>query len=250
MSFDYSAVPEGFYDKVLDGPDGMRKFWHWHKFDSVMRCMELTEGSRLLDVGCFSGSFLGRFTDPLHVQSVGVDILPEQIKYASEKFGTAGRNFLAIKDFEHGADMLRGEVFDAVTFIEVIEHLTAEQIRSFFSLLSSVTRRGSEVVITTPNYCSAWPVLELILNSLSEVTYEEQHITKFTYFNIKRRLSKIVPDLFENYEISLLTTSHFITPYLAMLNYQTAVNFSTSIEAVKWHNPFGSLIIVKLKKKT
>ena len=185
MNFDYDQIPEGFYDKIFLGPDGVRKFWHWHKFDSVLRCIDEKPNQTLLDVGCFSGSFVGRFV-PFEVKAIGVDILETQIAYGRNNFGSSVKQFTYIQNFEDAREKLSGKKFDVVTFIEVIEHLDHEQIKSFFRLLDEITDSGSQVVISTPNYFSVWPVLEILLNHISDVSYEEQHLTKFTYFNFIR----------------------------------------------------------------
>lgn len=247
MSFNYDKIPEGFYDKIFDSSDGMRKFWHWHKFDSVVRTLNLNPTSSLLDVGCFSGTFTGKFVT--HQRATGIDILPEQINYASEKYGSEKKTYLPVTDFQDAARKLHGQVFDAVTFIEVIEHLTKEQITSFFDMLDQVTHRGSEVVITTPNYLSLWPVLELLLNRFSDVKYEEQHITKFNILNLEDKLARIYPQIWSKYELRLKTTSHFITPFIAAVDYDVAMALSAKVNPINWNNPFGCIMIIKLIKR-
>lgn len=245
MSFDYEQIPEGFYDKIFEGPDGVRKFWHWHKFDSVLRCIEEKPNQTFLDIGCFSGSFIGRFV-PHEVKATGVDILQTQIRYAERVFASSTKSFLYMQDFADAKEKLKGEKFDIVTFIEVIEHLNHDQIRSFFDLLESVTSPGSQVVISTPNYLSIWPLLEVMLNQMSDVTYEEQHLTKFTYFNIMSKLEKIVPGIKEKYRIEIKATTHFVTPLISAFTYDFAVELSSKVSPIYWHNPFGCITVVKL----
>ena len=40
-------------------------------------------------------------------------------------------------------------------------------------------RPGGKLVITTPNFHSAWPLVEAVLNRFGEVSYDFQHINKF-----------------------------------------------------------------------
>ncbi|HXH74873.1 MAG TPA: methyltransferase domain-containing protein [Bacteriovoracaceae bacterium] len=246
MSFNYESIPKGFYDKIFDAPNGVRKFWHWHKFDSVLRSINFSSVATILDVGCFSGSFIGRFLGEKRIEATGIDILPKQVEYAVDKFTGKSQKFICIQNFEEATIKLNGQTFDAVTFIEVIEHLTHDQIRSFFRMLDQLTHKGSQVVITTPNYISLWPLLEIILNRVSDVEYEEQHITKFTVFDIERKLGRIYSSFAQNYKIEIKTTSHFITPWIAGINYAFATKLSSKISPLSWPNPFGSIIILKL----
>lgn len=245
MNFDYGQIPEGFYDKIFQGPDGVRKFWHWHKFDSVLRCIDEKHNQTLLDVGCFSGSFVGRFV-PFEVKAIGVDILETQIAYGQNNFGSSVKQFTYIQNFEDAREKLSGKKFDVVTFIEVIEHLDHEQIKSFFRLLDEITDSGSQVVISTPNYSSVWPVLEILLNHISDVSYEEQHLTKFTYFNFMEKLERIVPGIRSRYHLEIKATTHFVTPLISAFAYNLAVRLSNRVSPIHWHNPFGCIILVKL----
>lgn len=250
MTFNYDLIEPGFYDKIFDAPDGMRKFWHWHKFDSVQRTITETHTPMsLLDVGCFSGSFAGRFLDENKVNSTSIDILETQIAYAQSRFQKPGKSFLYYRGFEESDQILKDRIFDVVTFIEVIEHLNHDQIRSFFEMVDKVTKKDSQVIITTPNYFSAWPILEIILNAVSDVKYEEQHITKFTTFNMVKKLSLIYPEFLKKYKVDILTTSHFLSPYIALVSYSAAQKISTNYRASDWKNPFGSIVILKLVKR-
>ena len=249
MSFTYDKIPKGFYDNIFDTSDGMRKFWHWHKFDSVVRSLNMQKAHSLLDVGCFSGTFTGKFISSHVTRATGIDILPDQIAYASEKYGCEDKTYLTISNFEDATNQLHNQTFDAVTFIEVIEHLTPEQIVSFFKMLDQVTHKGSEVILTTPNYLSVWPILELMLNKFSDVQYEEQHITKFNFLNLEEKLEKIYPEIWKTFELSLKTTSHFITPFIAAIEYDAAMALSAKVSPINWRNPFGCILILKLIKR-
>jgi 2-polyprenyl-3-methyl-5-hydroxy-6-metoxy-1,4-benzoquinol methylase len=249
MTFNYEEIAPGFYDKIFDRPDGIRKFWHWHKFDSVLRSIKIEKQPlNLLDVGCFSGSFSGRFLNPEIIKSFSIDVLKEQIEYANEKYGACNKEFAFYKDFKQGEDLLKNKLFDVVTFIEVIEHLTQEQIGDFFNMIDKVTKQGSQLIITTPNYVSLWPALEIILNLISDVKYEEQHITKMNRFNIVKKLTRIYPPFSKKWDVELISTSHFLTPFISVLNFDMAKNMSSRIPVDAWGNPFGSLVILKLIK--
>lgn len=249
MTFNYDLIQPGFYDKIFESNDGMRKFWHWHKFDSVLRIInQRNYPLKLLDVGCFSGSFAGRFLDKKLYHSTSIDILKTQIDYARSHYQSEHKRFLSYNNFHNAEELLAGTKFDVVTFIEVIEHLNREQILAFFKMVDTITKKGSEVIITTPNYFSLWPILEVVLNLVSDVKYEEQHISKFTSFNVVKKLARIYPDLLTKYSVDLITTSHFISPYVSLFDYQLAKNISVKYRGSDWKNPFGSIVMLKLVK--
>ena len=158
----------------------IRRLWHVSKFERVLDHLPQPSDphaeSSILDIGCFAGTFLSLVPQDRFSRQLGVDILPAQIDYANPH-GTPFRSFRHVPSITHLRD-IEGH-FDCVTLIEVIEHLTAAEIHALFSELARLIRPGGKLVLTTPNYLSCWPLLEVILNRMSEVSYEEQHITRF-----------------------------------------------------------------------
>src|SRR4051812_9990421 len=112
MGFDYDSIPAGYYDHVFRRRRGIQSKWHHLKFARVAR--ELGGRRRVLDIGCGPGTLLGVFDEPGRT-SLGVDISASQLAYAAREYGDDRRSFSA----ELPA---RGD-FDALTLVEVIEHL-------------------------------------------------------------------------------------------------------------------------------
>ena len=236
-NYDYSGIPIGFYDAVLRGGNPVRRLWHLAKFERVLDCLPAREGGSLLDIGCFAGSCLSRVPQSQFGRQLGVDILGSQVEFARARYGTGFREFRQLPDLS-GLESVRG-TFDCITAIELIEHLTAAEVQA---LLREVARKlvpGGRLVITTPNYASFWPVLEMLLNRLSEVKYEEQHITRFNYFQIERQLAALYPDFSRQFTVELKTTTHFLTPFLAGLSFRAARFLSRLVPHQRWRLPFG-----------
>lgn len=238
--YDYDSIPVGFYDQVLRGGNPIRRLWHLSKFERVLDC--LGSGESLLDIGCFAGSFLSLVPQGRFRKQLGVDILKSQVDYANLHYGTAFREFRHI----HGIDDLVDlhQTFDCITLIEVIEHLRLEQVTSLLERVSNMLNPGGHLVITTPNYLSAWPLLEAVLNRISDVVYEEQHISRFNYFNIEKKLSRLYEPFRRRFEVSIKTTSHFLTPFLAAFSFAAARALSRLVSPQRWRHPFGSLIVL------
>ncbi len=245
--FDYSCIPPGYYDDIALRKTGIRSFWHHLKFKRIIDSFDTKHGS-ILDIGCFAGTFLGMIAENIFDEQVGIDILPAQVKYANEKYSTAFRNFFVVKNFSQDG-FLKGKQFDRVTIIEVIEHLTGNQIAEMLNFAHSKLKPGGKLIITTPNYTSAWPLLELALNKFSNVKYDEQHITRFNYFSVFDKLGRIMPGFSEMFKPDFKTTTHLLTPFLAGISYQAAEKISSAVSPAKWKLPLGSLLLLQMHRK-
>lgn len=246
--FDYSAIPAGFYDKILFEEDGMRSFWHYQKFDAVLRSLKTRNGGKILDIGCSAGSFLSMLPERQFALQIGVDIASKQIDYA-KKYETDFRHFLVMDDKNFLNKNFSPQYFDAITLIEVIEHLEEKEIAEIFATAAQILKSGGELVITTPNYCSSWPILEQIMARFLKPSYEEQHITKFTYFNFLSKIRQIYPDFDKYFAIEFQTSSHLALFALAGISSKFAKSLSQAVNARLWKMPFGALLILKLRRK-
>lgn len=172
-AFDYETeIPAGFYDRIYRRRRGIRYSWHDLKFRSVVE--HLGRPNRVLDVGCGPGTFIGNYLDG--VESLGVDLSAAQIAYADETYGTPGHRF---STQSVGTLGMAGERFDAVTMIELIEHLPADEAIRLLSDVRRLLTPDGLLVVTTPNYASLWPLIEIGVNALSPVSYIDQHINKY-----------------------------------------------------------------------
>lgn len=246
-TFNYDAIPKGYYDSVLRQGNPIRRLWHVSKFERVLDYLPERPNQSILDIGCFAGTFLSLVPEHRFARQVGVDILPDQISYANKTYGTSFREFRAVPSIGAIAS-LEGE-FDCVTLIEVIEHLRPDEIQALFDGIVRKLKPGGKLVLTTPNYASAWPAIEVVLNRVSDVSYDEQHITKFTFFNMERKLAQIYPDLFLYFNsVDFKTTTHFITPFLAGMSFDVARGLSRVVPHQKWRHPFGNLVLTVLTR--
>jgi 2-polyprenyl-3-methyl-5-hydroxy-6-metoxy-1,4-benzoquinol methylase len=225
----------------------IRRLWHLSKFERVLDYLPHRGGLSLLDVGCFAGTFLSLAKPERFSRQLGVDVLPAQIAYASAHYGTAFRRFQHVRSIAHLQHL--EERFDCATVIEVVEHLTPEEIRALLHNMARLVVPGGKLVLTTPNYLSAWPVLERILNRVGDVNYEEQHITRFTFFDVERRLAEIYPQMASEFELDLKTTTHFVTPFLAGLSFEVAHRLSRAVPHERWRLPFGSLVLAGFTRR-
>ena len=245
--FDYSAFPLGYYHQIMQGGNPIRRAWHLQKFRRVLDCLPPGPGLSLLDIGCFAGSFLSLLDETRFSRQVGVDVLPNQIEFANAHFATPHRRFVyapSVDDLD-----LAGERFDCVTLIEVIEHLNEREAGVVLAKAAELVRPGGQLILTTPNYTSAWPLLEIAINKMSEFSYEDQHITKFNYFNVLAKLKRLHPAFTDKFDLEFKTTTHFVAPFLARISLNLADQVSRWRNHRAWRHPFGNLLLLSFKRR-
>jgi SAM-dependent methyltransferase len=209
MAYSYDSIPVGFYDEVFQRNQGIQCKWHHHKFRRII--VEIGSVSGHLDFGCGPGTLIHLL--PSGISAVGVDIAAPQVAYAEKRYADSGKEFIQIESsrlpFEAGT-------FDSVSCVEVVEHLELELTRKILAEFIRVLRPGGKLILTTPNYGSLWPVVESMVNRLSKVSYEEQHITKFK----RAGLYALLKDAgFSQVEV---TSFMAISPFLAGINWNLA----------------------------
>jgi 2-polyprenyl-3-methyl-5-hydroxy-6-metoxy-1,4-benzoquinol methylase len=170
--FDYESIPVGYYDEVFGRRRGIQSKWHHLKFHRVAE--ELDGHRHVLDVGCGPGTMIGSLG--ARHDCVGTDLSTRQIEYARATYSSDTSRFYALTP----AQLPEAEgPFDAVTLVELIEHLDPVVVEATIDEALDRLRPGGKLVLTTPNFRSAWPVIEAVINRVSEVTYDFQHINKF-----------------------------------------------------------------------
>ena len=181
--FNYSAIPPGYYDLVHNRNGGVHSTWHRAKFSFVSQL--IAAKGKHLDIGCGPGTFIGGYL--ADNDCLGIDIDERQIHWANAHHGRSNARFLAFDGYRLP---FADASFDSISLIEVIEHLTDETIASLLGESRRCLKPGGHLVVTTPNYRSPWPLLELIINRFLPVGYDEQHINKFTPSGFRHHLEK------------------------------------------------------------
>lgn len=182
--FDYDRLPPGYYDHVYHAGTGVQSKWHHMKFERFAKALE---GSKThLDIGCGPGTFIGSLGEDAP-SSTGIDIAAPQIGYAEAHYAGPGRSFRTVPagplPFDDGS-------FDAVTAIELIEHLPHSTNVELMAEALRVLRPGGRLLVSTPNYHSAWPAIERLVNRLGGVDYGPQHITRYYRSRLKALLEQ------------------------------------------------------------
>ena len=226
-------IPAGFYDRIYRRKAGVRYCWHELKFRSV--AAHLPRAGKLLDVGCGPGTFIGNYLP--EVEALGVDLSPSQIAYANAHYATPRHRFSA----EPVESLLAaGQRFDTITMIELVEHLAPADVARLFAQTRELLAPDGTLIVTTPNYRSAWPLIEWGVNLLSQVSYEEQHINKY-------RRGSLVRDLTDaGYRGVSVETIVGFAPFAAVLGQRFAEGVYAVEEKVR-HLGCGNLLLASAR---
>jgi 2-polyprenyl-3-methyl-5-hydroxy-6-metoxy-1,4-benzoquinol methylase len=209
MAYSYDSIPVGFYDEVFQRNRGIQSKWHHHKFRRIVQ--EIGIVGKHLDFGCGPGTLIHLL--PARISAVGVDIAASQVSYAEQNYAGPEKQFIQIESSELP---FADATFDSITCIEVVEHLELKLTREILKEFSRVLRPGGKLILTTPNYGSLWPLIEIVVNRLSDVSYEEQHITKFRRPNLYTLLRET------GFSAVTVTTFMSVSPFLAGINWTLA----------------------------
>ena len=230
--FNYEKIPVAYYDIVYKKKKGIQSAWHHIKFNFVSS--KIKTSTYHLDIGCGPGTFLGNHLK--EINKIGLDISKNQIDYAIKKYENEKSKF---KFSESKKLPFEDKTFESISLIEFIEHLSNEEIESILSEAKRCLKDHGKIIITTPNYLSFWPLLEILLNKVSKVSYEHQHINKFNYFSLNKILKK------NSFKIEKIGSFMTISPFLAGISFKLAI-FISKISIFNFN--FGFLLYAIIKK--
>ncbi|MDE3070213.1 MAG: class I SAM-dependent methyltransferase, partial [Acidobacteriota bacterium] len=116
-----------------------------HKRDLICRKLALSDGARLLDVGCGWGSLVIDAAQHYGVSAVGITPSPAQAALARERVRAAGVSEqveIRLADYRD----LAGERFDAIASVGMVEHVGAVQIDDYARRLAALLAPGGRLL--------------------------------------------------------------------------------------------------------
>jgi 2-polyprenyl-3-methyl-5-hydroxy-6-metoxy-1,4-benzoquinol methylase len=208
ISGDYQA-------RALKSDRAAQRFWHEAKFRLIERVAIPSKHDRVLDAGCGSGT-ISQFLSLHAGEVIGVDSNPSAISFASSTYDAPNLQF-RLGQFE---ELIAGKPFDRIYCIEVIEHLYENQAAEVLSLFHKITTPGGHLFLTTPNYRSAWPLIEWLLDKFALVATldEAQHVTRFTKGKLRAILSRA------GWRVRHVGSFNGVAPFLAPISRRLALS--------------------------
>jgi 2-polyprenyl-3-methyl-5-hydroxy-6-metoxy-1,4-benzoquinol methylase len=207
ISGDYQA-------QALKSDRAAQRFWHEAKFRLIERVAMPGKQDRVLDAGCGSGT-ISHFLSLHASQVIGMDSNPSAISYASTAYDAPNLQF-RLGQFE---DLVGDKAFNRIYCVEVVEHLYEHQLAEVLSLFHKMTNPGGQLFLTTPNYHSAWPLIEWLLDRFALVATldEVQHVTHFN----KRTLCAMCEHA--GWRVHQIGTFNGLAPFLAPISRRLAL---------------------------
>ena len=214
ISGDYQA-------RALKSDRAAQRFWHEAKFRLIERVAMPGQHDRVLDAGCGSGT-ISHFLSSYAGDVTGIDSNASAISYARDTFKAPNLQF-RVGQFD---DLKGDKQFNRIYCIEVIEHLYEHQVAEVLRLFHEVSNPAAQLFLTTPNYRSAWPLIEWLLDRYSLVAKldEAQHVTRFT----KGKLSAMCQRA--GWNVRYIGTFNGVAPFMAPMSHRLAL----SIEKIEF----------------
>ena len=208
ISGDYQA-------RALKSDRAAQRFWHEAKFRLIERVAMPGKQDRVLDAGCGSGT-IAHFLSVHAAEVIGIDSNPSAISYAADSYKGSNNLQFRLGQFE---DLVSEQPFDRVYCVEVIEHLYEPQVADVLSVFHKLTKPGGQLLLTTPNYRSAWPLIEWLLDKFALVATldEAQHVTHFTKGKLRASLSHA------GWRVRDIGSFNGVAPFLAPISRRLAL---------------------------
>ncbi len=205
--------PRIYYDALSTG-NKTQSFWHQQKFAEVLsEAKGISPSSVIADIGCGPGVLISKL--PRNKLTCAVDVSEQTVKFAIELNKKLGRN---VKGVASLAEKLPfpDNTFDYVFMIEVIEHMPKEIEAKALSEVKRVLKPSGQFVMTTPNYRSAWPIIEYFWSRMNPVDYMEQHINRKNPGSVRKSLAAA------GFRVESVRTFFVASPFVALVSHSLA----------------------------
>lgn len=126
----------------------LRRFSHLRRFELAARFIAPHAGERILDYGAGDASFLERLDGgrSLNLELVAYEPVPRQYQALSAAAQSTLRHCQVVRS----VDELEGQRFDAISCLEVLEHLPPEQLDDALEDLRRLVKPGGRILVSVP----------------------------------------------------------------------------------------------------
>lgn len=116
------------------------------KLEAICRRLRLRAGERFLDIGCGWGGLIIYAAKHYGVEAVGITLSEQQAAVATERIrqaGLADRCRVHIRDYR---DLEREGTFHKIASIGMVEHVGAQNLRSYFRAINRLLEHGGALL--------------------------------------------------------------------------------------------------------
>jgi cyclopropane fatty-acyl-phospholipid synthase-like methyltransferase/DUF1365 family protein len=147
-----------FYELILDesmaysaayftGPDQSLADAQRAKLDLICAKLQLTEGMRLLDVGCGWGSLILHAAEHYGVTATGVTLSAQQLDFVQKRIAERGLSDRVTVQLCDYRDLEITQPFDAVASIEMGEHVGEQNYPQYVATLHRALAPGARLLL-------------------------------------------------------------------------------------------------------
>lgn len=153
----------------LDEETCKKTFGKMNVSDRQIKCLGMLEGEKIVDIGCYAGSFVSKAIEKYPSKNIiGVDYFEDNIRIAHLLLPHLRDRFIKMSVYDL---TFEPESIDCITFQEVIEHL--EDASRAIKGINLVLKTGGLLILSTNN---AYYWKDAMFFGLSEL---KRHIYKF-----------------------------------------------------------------------
>ena len=116
------------------------------KRDRILDCLRLQPSERVLDVGCGLGTLAATMSEH-GAEVVGADVSPVCIESARRRYPAVRYEVVDGMELDR---VFTEASFDAVTCVQVLEHIPPDDVGSFIAQLAKVLRDGGRLLVDVP----------------------------------------------------------------------------------------------------
>lgn len=153
--------------------------------DHVRRKVPLR--GKALDYGCGTGHFIEKLL-ARRISTAAYDLSEESLKIVADKFHSHPY-FLGAVQPAGLPTPIPDDAYDAVFFIETIEHLLPEEAGPVLKELHRITKRGGHVIVTTRNE-EDMTRREVQCPDCGAIFHRKQHLTAFSASSLALTMSE------------------------------------------------------------
>ena len=223
--------------RAANSPNPVQRFWHLTKKTAIDFLCPPAKDSLILDVGCGSGVIASYLSTKYSAKVIGLDGNIDAVNFAKATYPDVEfRSQLVDDDFGINLEV------DSIYCLELIEHIYCPQAIKLLDNFQRLLKPGGKLFLTTPNYRSAWPIIEKAMDlfGVAPQLLEEQHVT---FYN-PESLQSLVRS--RGFAIEAVRTNCFLAPWIAPLSLGAAKWLDS--KEIKMRFPLGSIIVLVAKK--
>lgn len=236
-----NSIAGNYQYNALKFGNAVQKQWHRNRHNLIDHLQFFDKKDVVLDAGCGSGNVVLEYASK--VKSItGVDNNKNCIKFLNSKIKSSGIINANVLCRNLVKDDFGKNKYSKILLTEVVEHFSDNDVRIVLKKINKSLGKNGKLLVTTPNYHSAWSVIEKTIDlfELSPKLWGEQHLIKFTPEKFR--------DIFEEcgYKVEKMGTLNLMSPIAAYASQSLADRLSR----IEFNMPLiGNLLFAVLTKK-